>query len=641
MPSDFGPLPFIDVHGVEPTGGTPTLLLEYHQAAFLLLNERLAGQIEHALVTAPVSMRALHVTARLPIQQEITAERAWPVMRELLDIFEAEMAKLLCKHSVFFWIHIYRRIGVSLYPRHEDKTDPRTVMLVRQIVELALAKHGRATNGDELVPSNRVNPDLVLGGLMRAGIKALFKSRFTKTYRGVVKSLRESPQWVIRSFTEQDFLAIYQVEGLAYQYWRVTALMRALGKGARITVRQDGDWEYVLDDELFWLIRSVDERTEKKGLAGSLLGVWFDDDVRPRESGKFAASEYLICPVYNAEKVPLADLFQAPGLRVAETGARNFRPAFFNARRYLEAHAFLADAFRARHGYGLEAFVATLWAIANVVFFPLSFNLAKTEGSRRKIFRDTLMYVLQRGYRVLGADANIAVPVLLQRIKEFLPGVEIPEEEVQAVLVRLTLTPVSQGRISLWSGGPRYVLVPAGPTKAADLQGVPAMLATLFVRVAHDQGQRGTLFEEAFRHALERRGFEVQSGRLSAISGAFKELDAGVIVGRELFAFECVSVERPLDYEIGYPNTLARRRERLNGKVEQVLELFKFLKVNPRGTNYDYTTIQHIVPLVVSPFVEWLWDRSARLWISDSTPRILSADEALDLIERARGSGTG
>ena len=45
------------------------------------------------------------------------------------------------------------------------------------------------------------------------------------------------------------------------------------------------------------------------------------------------------------------------------------------------------------------------------------------------------------------------------------------------------------------------------------------------------------------------------------------------------------------------------------GKVQQVLELAKFLEAN------------------------------ARLWLPDGTPRILGADEAIDLIEQARREG--
>jgi hypothetical protein len=90
--------------------------------------------------------------------------------------------------------------------------------------------------------------------------------------------------------------------------------------------------------------------------------------------------------------------------------------------------------------------------------------------------------------------------------------------------------------------------------------------------------------------------------------------------------------ERPLDYEIGSLTTFSRRRERLDRKVTQVLTLADFLRAKSRGTNYDFTHVREIVPLVVSPFLGAV----ERLWLSDGTPRILSAREALDLLMEVR-----
>lgn len=158
----------------------------------------------------------------------------------------------------------------------------------------------------------------------------------------------------------------------------------------------------------------------------------------------------------------------------------------------------------------------------------------------------------------------------------------------------------------------------------------------MFVRVAHNQSQRGTVFEEAFRRALSKRGFEFRNGALQSFAEGERELDAGVVIGDVLYAFECVSVERPLDYEIGSLATFSRRREQLDEKVTQALTLADFLRAKPRGTNYDFTHVREIVPLVVSPFEEWVWERSERLWLPDGNPRILSAREALDLLMGAR-----
>src|ERR687896_1085433 len=116
MPPAFGPLPFLDVHGAEPAGAQPNLMLHYHQAAFLLLAQRLKDKIEYALLTSPVAVRARHITDHLPVDQEVAADVAWPVARDLLEVLEGEMAEVLRKRSVFFWMHIYRRIVVMLHP---------------------------------------------------------------------------------------------------------------------------------------------------------------------------------------------------------------------------------------------------------------------------------------------------------------------------------------------------------------------------------------------------------------------------------------------------------------------------------------------------------------------------------------------
>ena len=56
-----------------------------------------------------------------------------------------------------------------------------------------------------------------------------------------------------------------------------------------------------------------------------------------------------------------------------------------------------------------------------------------------------------------------------------------------------------------------------------------------------------------------------------------RELDAGVIKGETMYLFECVSIERPMDYEIGNPKLLQYTRERLDKKIDQALSLAEFL----------------------------------------------------------------
>jgi len=611
-------------------------VLEYYQPAFVLLLQRVQDRANEALHTDPIAVRATFLTRHLPINEEVSAESAWPIARQLLDALEAKMAGILENHSVFFWFHIYRRIGVFLSPLHEDKKDPRTLGLVRSIVELAISKHGQANVASEFARSDRINPDRILGGYMRAGIKRLATKQPNKAYRRFTELLRARPQWVIRNFCEDDFLAIYRVEGLAYQYWRVTALLRSLGKGAKIIISRDGDWEYVPDQELTWLLRSIDDRTDRGGSENSLLGVWIDKNFRAEEATRNDLSDTIICPTYNFHRLKPSDAFTGLGVVFPPDFVSNFLPIPVHINKFIVAHEFLTDRFSQHYGYSLSAIALVLWAIGNILYFPRS--VLEANENFDNSFKDIFLNLLQRGYRVLSIDAAHLKSEIKLRIDTFAPDRGVTYDDIEDVLKRITLTPETQSSISLWSGGPQFMLMPAGQHHGIFLQGIPVFLATIFVRLSHNQTERGVIFEDAFRRALSERGFEVKRGLLQSLGEKNRELDAGVVIGTVCFLFECVSIERPLDYEIGNPATFRRRRERLDAKVSQAFGLAEFLRGEPRGTNYEFTSVREFVPVIVSPFEEWVWDKSDRLWLSERTPRILSAREALDMLLEVRES---
>jgi hypothetical protein len=110
----------------------------YHQAIFAYIGETYSGRIAQSLHTKPAEVRHNSFLERLPGDQVPSGEPAWNLCRRYLDEVEANIAAVLRRHSIFFWIHLYRRIGVDLSPDHEDKTDATTLGLVRGIVELAI-----------------------------------------------------------------------------------------------------------------------------------------------------------------------------------------------------------------------------------------------------------------------------------------------------------------------------------------------------------------------------------------------------------------------------------------------------------------------------------------------------------------------
>ena len=57
------------------------------------------------------------------------------------------------------------------------------------------------------------------------------------------------------------------------------------------------------------------------------------------------------------------------------------------------------------------------------------------------------------------------------------------------------------------------------------------------------------------------------------------------------------------------------RQRKLEEKLGQARSLGEWLRGNPRGANYEIPIqVRAVVPIVVSPFVEYLWSRDRDLW---------------------------
>jgi hypothetical protein len=593
------------------------------------------------LIRKFAEFRGQQILARFPSNQVIESEVAWNLTREILDSIDNEMRILVSRRSVAYWLHIYRRIGVFLSPDHEDKTDYITVALVRQIAELAIQKHGLRAAPKELGLSDKLSPNLILGGWMKKGLKSLRGNGESgeRIFRQYSTMLKNSSNWVIRDFSKKDFINIYALEGAAYQYWRLTALLRSLGKGARITVNETGDWDYVPNDVLTQLIVSIDKRNEHSNSFSSLMGVWIDSETVLGRKGMEKAEgelDIVFFPIYNTSRVSLTDEFKNLGVQFPSGYVSNFLPLYFRAKTFFEHHDLMRESFSTKRGYDFELLVSVLAGLSSFLFLPNRALYTDEESERKRIQLSALMQTISRGYHLFIGSEDDLLEMLIERMS-LIFSKEFDSNEVRRVLASITLSEDLQKRISPWSNGQKCVIVPADGVCIADLVSVPALLHSIFVFMTDRFGVSGTVFEKLFKEALERRGFNVESGRLVAHDGSERELDAGVLVGDRMYLFECVSIEGPLDYEIGRPKTMAVRRERLSQKLDQAKSLHAFVAKNPSGRNYDFSDAKEFVWAVVSPFVEWIWDLGSDLWLDSRIPRILAPNEAFSLLRAEDG----
>lgn len=605
------------------------LILEYYQLTFRNLLARHNRVIQEALLEQPRELRRAYFH-RHQVGTVFRGQEAFDAVRPYLDRLEHELRQILCRHSIHYWIHLYRRLSPRLVSLHDAKNDSMTIRLVRDIAECAIAKYGRLKGAKDLHRSSEVSPDRILGGRFLRLLQSYMHDPAARNEH--LRHLRASGQFVICDFELKDFIAIHRVEGLAYEYWLTTAILRALGKGDTYVLMDNYRLMNRREPDLGFLIDQYDKRLYRSGFA-TLPGTFLSSDLKT----SLAQQPTIFTPAYNADGWRADELLETLGLAAADDlSLLNFVPSFIQAKAYLQSHAYLADRFEQRRSYRLDSLVLMVAALSLRVLMPETYLLKASEGDATAEPL-AILTALKRAYCMVEASPDSVIASAHSYLQDVL-GTD--EHRAASVLrdsekIRSDLTLDSQdkqARISLWTRGPRFMLLPGHEALMVDAQGVLQLLQTLFVGVRHSEQGRGMSFEQALRSELERRNFTLEQRWYEFADGP-REVDAAVRAGTTLWLIEAHSMERPLDFEIGKADVITMRNQRFAAKLEQVASVRQQLEQARVGKNYDVSWATRIEHCVASPFVEWIWTREAHLWIDGETPRVLSVSELFDRLQ--------
>ncbi len=87
-----------------------------------------------------------------------------------------------------------------------------------------------------------------------------------------------------------------------------------------------------------------------------------------------------------------------------------------------------------------------------------------------------------------------------------------------------------------------------------------------------------------------------------------------------------------MGYDRGDPLAISyRRKQVIERSLNEIDEKALWLAKNPIGRNYDVTNFRYILPVGISPFVEFIPSLSPRYWISEKIPRVLTPPEFSEL----------
>lgn len=597
---------------------------EYYTLVWAHIHEKYESLLRNSNITKPKEIRSNLVIKH---KKEINNDQdSYSALLMVMNELEAEFKKIISKHSCFYWIHLFRRIAPVLSPAIGHRTDETTTMEVRDIAEQAIFKFGKTSGKLDLIRSDIIPFDKVLGGMLK---KILNGSRqLMEVYKRLLATHR---QLVVGDFRASDLADVYKIEGLAYQYWYIGAKLRASGKGVKVTATRDASVEEYRTPEQSFLIENFDNRTQKND-----LGKGFTSNVGTLIfQGKDVDNNILMLATLNIQRHRLSEFF--PEHTFEESFSPNYLPGYIKIDKYYESHKYLEKFFEKKHGFGLKEFCHASLLISKLL---ISWNSLKTINLDRD---GHLLYYqkYQRGYLYHGGELGDIKEEILNILRSEIQistfSAEKTGEQLDKILDFLTLTAQKQSFISLWSSGPRYVFIPFQNHFICDYSAWFAIFRTLFFGLKNydPTSKKGLEFEDTFASMAITNGLDVVVKSKEIRLGTQKrEVDVGVRIKNHLYLLECKAAERPIDFAIGNPKSINSRTVDFTDKIAQATSLEEFVKKNKKGDNYDFSWATEVTGIVVSPYIEWIWSKAEELWISGhlDTPRILSAHEAIEFL---------
>jgi len=557
--------------------------------------------------------------------REFSNLKSIDILLSLEKALEDRIAAIVSKHSIYYWIHLYRRLAPENTFRHESLV---SVRLYRETMETAFVKYGRLDIGNDLVMGTNLDPQQVMSGEVKRiqeelGIKA------TGSYSGIY----------IKEFSMSHFLELLSLERLVSEYCQVVANLRRAYKGGKLVVENVEEY-YVLNDNVTEsLVQSVDSRNEKFGVTATARGVPIG---QPHyDYAKMGA----ICmlPVYNVERETIEEypqdrVWHIKWLELPESESKlapNFIFLPIDMYVYYLRHQFLSTVFAKEYGFSIECFVQCVMAL----FYLTIYKSIQTHG----LVGSELMQRAYMAYTSLEKIAHDIHSTIKGMAKFFhdIPQIgayDATTDDILTFLKRFILNPAKRDNVDLRTRSPRPLVIETWLGKY--IVDYSALLSILFSALRFERaewGRKGPIFEDYMIETLNNKGFKLweRQKTLKAHDGTQKEIDISFLLGTAIFVCECRSISMSRAYERGEKDALKFRRAKFESALNDCDKLADWLSRHRHGTNFELPQgIDIIIPIVVSPFVEYVWSDDETLWLTREIPRVCTPNELALITDR-------
>jgi len=586
--------------------------IEYYHSTFAKLHDELDRLVEKF---TPTPKRAEFWKNKDRGKYE--TEDALQVLQEYLEFLERELSNQLSQHSIAYWLHVYRRLAPRGFGHGEG---PEAIHEMRLILELGVQKYGLFSRCDSIGMSDEVDHGIILNG-------TLFDTSNPKSLIKMHSEILKKNQLVLLNFGINELCQFYRIESLAYEISYTIAKRRLIGRGTPLIVKSNPP--YFTNNVTYEIGKLVDSYVQRSWIFdSSATGTVFENMEKPEQR-----KGVVLYPLYNVEHKPINEfkkIFEKFGLNLKETGPNaklilNLKWVRFPLRDFYLAHIPFSDAFQNKYGIPLEHIVACIGAILYRV------TSMWVDGKGRMI-RDW-----QRAYEIISSKEFIT-----SELKKYLDfsistlGLQIKSGEINIpeVLSFFELTEDKRENINLVTQGPHFVFLPSEQhERFVDYVWIWKLLYNLFFDIEiSEQNFKGVALEKA----IQIKDIPLPSYKLEAEDGSSKQVDGSYELGNTLIIFECKAKSMSLASYRGDIRANEERNKHVNNILNDVDDKAQWLSQHPKGSNYDVTRFDKIVPIGISPFNEFMPSMDKRYWLKYPFPRVLFLSELKRLISDGR-----
>lgn len=597
------------------------MLFEYHTLLFAYLGKDILDTFDtkrDKIVSSIVNF----YTDVFRYKSPMTKLDGLNFINEIQNRLETEIRSIISNKSVYYWLHLYRRIG----PEASFGESKTTLWLYRNMMECAFLKYGNLKCGKELIFSNKTK---------KISDQNIASGNYTKALKYYLKDKYESHKNTgiyLGKFEKDDLMEVYILERILYEYWYTTACKRRLFKKGILVIDRN-NYYVVNDDETEELIKCYDNK--ERGMedisttSGMMLANINIDD----------SKGITLLPQYNVNRIRLNDypyhvVFGIPknvkdSLSTEEDTVPNFVWIPFDFNYYYIVHNYMRKEFKKKFNYSLECFVVSLYLLIKQAMY---FSLISDKPNAG-------IDMMKRSYRHFLSKEKLLKELVSMSKVDRLPSLnnyELDYEEMLLLFEGLSLDEKSKKQISLTTLGPRKIFIPSNEDNfIIDYAAIPFVILTHMHFLSENDNEKGHLFEDYVIEKLKAENIKTWEckKKLKHTDGTSKEIDISFIYKNVLYIGELKCNKMSLAFTIGEESALEHRKQKIIKAITEVDEKAKWLLMHKSGTNFCVPDgVDVIVPIVVTPFTEYIWSRNDSLWINNNISRVCQPSEIKELV---------